>query len=45
MFGTVKTILSRGLDQVALQEEAFDRLADVYTDGGRFHRDMRGMLQ
>jgi hypothetical protein len=44
-YRTVKTILNRGLDQVALQEEAFDRLADVYTGGGRFNRDMRGLLQ
>lgn len=33
-----------GLDQVALQEEAFDRLADVYTGSGRFTRDVRHML-
>jgi transposase len=40
-YRTVKTILSKGLDQVALQGEAFDRLADVYTGGGRFTRNAR----
>jgi hypothetical protein len=43
-YRTVKTILSKGLDQVALQEEAFDRLADVYTGAGRFSRDLRELL-
>ena len=43
-YRTVKTILSKGLDQVALQEEAFDRLGDVYTGQGRFSRDLRELL-
>ena len=43
-YRTVKTILRRGLDQVALQEEAFDRLADVYTGSGRFTRDVSTLL-
>lgn len=43
-YRTVKTILSKGLDQVAIQEEAFDRLADVYTGQGRFSRDVRELL-
>ena len=43
-YRTLKTILANGLDQLALQEEAFDRLADVYTGSGRFHRDIRTLL-
>lgn len=43
-YRTVKTILSKGLDQVAGREEAFDRLADVYTGQGRFSRDVRQLL-
>lgn len=43
-FRTVKTILSRGLDQVALQEDAFDRLSDAYTGSGRFNRDTKDLL-
>lgn len=43
-YRTVKTILCKGLDQVALQEEAFDRLADVYTGSGRFSRDTSKLL-
>ena len=43
-YRTVKTILHKGLDQVALCEQASDRLADVYTGGGRFTRDIGALL-
>lgn len=43
-YRTVKTILGRGLDQVALVEEAFDELCDTYTGAGRFTRDTRNLL-
>jgi transposase len=43
-YRTVKTILRKGLDQAALCEQTFDRLADVYTGGGRFTRDIGEML-
>lgn len=43
-YRTVKTILSRGLDQVALVEDAFDDLCDTYTGAGRFTRDTRNLL-
>jgi len=43
-YRTVKTILNRGLDQVAVAEDAFDRLSDAYTGSGRFHRDTKDFL-
>ena len=43
-YRSVKTILSKGLDQMALIEHAFDELASVYTGAGRFHRDTRELL-
>lgn len=43
-FRTIKTILSRGLDQVALIEDAFDGLCETYTGTGRFTRDTRDLL-
>ena len=43
-YRTVKTILSRGLDQVGLVEDAFDELCDTYTGAGRFTRDTRHLL-
>ena len=43
-YRTVKTILHRGLDQVAVAEEAFDRLSDTYTGSGRFSRDTKDLL-
>lgn len=43
-YRTVKTILQKGLDQVALCEETFEHLADVYTGSGRFTRDVSELL-
>jgi len=43
-YRTVQTILRRGLDQVAILEEAFDGLSDTYTGAGRFTRDTRQQL-
>jgi hypothetical protein len=43
-YRAVKTILEKGLDQVAQPEQAFDRLADSYTGTGRFCRDTRSWL-
>lgn len=40
----VKTILEKGLDQVAMAETAFDSLAESYTGSGRFSRDTRTLL-
>ncbi len=40
----VKTILEKGLDQVAMAEAAFDSLAESYTGSGRFSRDTRKLL-
>jgi hypothetical protein len=37
-YGTVKTILQKGLDGVPSPECAFDALADCYTGHGRFSR-------
>ena len=41
-YRTVKTILNHGLDQIPLQDDAFDdvpKLPDAYTGKGRFMRD------
>ena len=35
-YGTVKSILEKGLDQKANEEQAFDELAESYTGKGRF---------
>jgi hypothetical protein len=43
-YRTVKTILENGIDLTATQLDAFDRLADAYTGGGRFTRDTRKLL-
>jgi len=43
-YRTVKTILSRGLDQLALAEDTFDALCDTYTGGGKYCRDTRNLL-
>jgi hypothetical protein len=40
----VKSILEKGLDQQALLE-AFDALASTYTEGGRFYRPTRTIIQ
>jgi len=39
-YGTVKSILKKGLDQLPLQPVLFDSLADVYTGQARFGRDI-----
>jgi transposase len=39
-YGTVKTILKKGLDQLADQPVLFESLADVYTGQARFGRDI-----
>jgi hypothetical protein len=43
-YRAVKTILEKGLDQLALVP-AFDALAATYTEGGRFYRDIQTILQ
>lgn len=43
-YRTVKTILENSLDQLAIDEPAFDRLAESYTGAGRFCRDTRKLL-
>lgn len=43
-YKVVKTILEKGLDQIALLT-AFDALAATYTSGGRFCRDTQSILQ
>ncbi len=43
-YRSVKTILEKGLDQVAMAEAAFDSLADSYTGSGRFSRDTSTLL-
>jgi hypothetical protein len=43
-YGSVKTILEKGLDQVADPAGAFDQLCDTYTGGSRFCRDTRDLF-
>ncbi len=43
-YRSVKTILEKGLDQVAMAEAAVDSLAESYTGSGRFSRDTRTLL-
>ena len=43
-YGAVKTILEKGLDQVADPARAFDQLADAYTGGSRFCRNTRDLF-
>lgn len=43
-YRTIKTILRRGLDQLAVAEQVFDRLSDTYTGSGRFHRNTKDLL-
>ncbi len=40
-YGSVKTILKKGLDQLPEQTLLFESLADVYTGQARFGRDIR----
>ena len=44
-YGTVKTILAKGLEQHASAEQAFDSLADSYTGRGRFCRNTQTLLK
>jgi hypothetical protein len=44
-YGTVKTILAKGLEQHPSTEQAFDTLADSYTGQGRFCRDTQTLLK
>ena len=43
-YRTIKTILSRGLDQAELSEVPIAGLAETYTGSGRFTRDTRHLL-
>jgi transposase len=43
-YRTVKTILEKGLDQLANAEHVFDTLAASYTGQGRFCRDLGALL-
>jgi len=44
-YGTVKSILHKGLDQQPHPQQAFDTLADSYTGQGRYCRDTSKMLK
>lgn len=44
-YGTVKTILAKGLEQHPAAQQAFDTLADSYTGRGRFCRDTQTLLK
>ncbi len=44
-YGSIKTILERGLDQVNDPQGAFDQLADTYTGNARFGRDTRDLFK
>jgi hypothetical protein len=44
-YGTVKTILAKGLEQHLSAEQAFDTLADSYTGKGRFCRNTQTLLK
>jgi len=44
-YGTVKTILAKGLEQHPSAEHAFDTLADSYTGQGRFCRDTQTLVK
>ena len=44
-YGTVKTILAKGLEQHPSAEQAFDTLADSYTGQGRFCRNTQTLLK
>ena len=44
-YGTVKTILKKGLDGLPTPEQAFDSLADSYTGHGRFCRPTHTLLK
>jgi transposase len=44
-YGTVKTILQKGLDGLPTPEQTFDSLADSYTGHGRFCRPIHTLLK
>lgn len=44
-YGTVKTILEKGLEQHPSAQRAFDSLADSYTGQGRFCRNTQTLLK
>ncbi len=44
-YGTVKTILQKGLDGLPTPEQTFDSLADSYTGHGRFCRPLHTLLK
>lgn len=44
-YGTVKTILEKGLEQHPSAQLAFDTLADSYTGQGRFSRNTQTLLK
>lgn len=44
-YGSVKTILQKGLDGAPSAEQAFDALADSYTGRGRFSRPTATLLK
>jgi hypothetical protein len=44
-YGTVKTILKKGLDALPTPEQAFDSLAESYTGHGRFCRPTHTLLK
>jgi hypothetical protein len=44
-YGTVKTILKKGLDGLPTPEQTFDSLADSYTGHGRFCRPTHTLLK
>jgi len=44
-YGTVKTILTKGLDGLPTPEQTFDSLADSYTGNGRFCRPTHTLLK
>jgi len=44
-YRTVKTILKKGLDQIAEPDPPPTPLGQAYTGGGRYCRDLKGMIQ
>ena len=43
-YTAVKQILQKGLDQQHDLQASFDSLADSYTGGGRFNRNLKNIL-
>ena len=44
-YGTVKSILKKGLDAQPNSNRAFDTLADCYTGQGKYSRDITRLLK